>query len=271
MDSKKKGEFSFVLKSAGRVFSFFFSYGIKTRRTKVFYLISLFPVLFAVVIKSSQIFSVGPSLTGIQIFSNMIMTFYLQFLILILSLFFGTSVCSEEIENKTLTYLTTRPIPKSAIIFGKYAAYSLLVVLMVTIGLVASFFILNFEKLLDISIYSILLKDWGVLSLGVICYIALFTLLGTFLRRSIIVGLVFSFGWELFVQYFPGSTQKFTIVHYLKSLLPSHFSGGKFSILLFQLEPTSASTAITILFLLTGVFLALACFIFSRREYILED
>ena len=271
MGSKKKSELPFVLKSAGRIFSFFFSYGKKTRRTKVFYLISLFPVMIAVVIKSSQIFSIGPSLTGIQIFSNMIMTFYLQFLILILSLFFGTSVCSEEIENKTLTYLTTRPIPKSAIILGKYAAYSLLAVLMVAIGLVASFFILNFEKLLDFSLYSILLKDLGVLSLGVICYMALFTLIGTFLRRSIIVGLIFSFGWENVIQYFPGSTQKFAIVHYLKSLLPSHFSGGKFSILLFQLEPTSTGTAIAVLFLLTSVFLALACFVFSRREYILED
>ena len=271
MGPQKKVELFFVLKSVGRIFSFFFSYGKKTRRTKVFYLISLFPVFLAVVIKSSQIFSGEPSLTGIQIFSEMIMTFYLQFLILILSLFFGTSVCSEEIENKTLTYLTTRPIPKSAIILGKYAAYSLLILLMMVFGMVASFFILNFEKLLDFSLYAILLKDMGVLVLGVICYMAFFTLMGTILRRSIIVGLLFSFGWENIIQYFPGSTQKFAIVHYLKSLLPSHYSGGKFSILLFQLEPTSAGTAILVLVLLTGVFLALACYVFSRKEYILED
>lgn len=271
MGSKKKSELSFLLKSIGRIFSFFFSYVKKTRKTKVFYLMSLFPVIMAVIIKSSQLFSVGSSMAGIQIFSNMIMTFYLQFLILILSLFFGTSVCSEEIENKTLTYLTTRPIPKSAIILGKYAAYSLLAVLMVVMGLTASFFILNFEKLLDFSLYSFLLKDIGVLSLGVICYMALFTLIGTFLQRSIIVGLIFSFGWENVIQYFPGSTQKFAIVHYLKSLLPSHYSGGKFSILLFQLEPTSTGTAVFVLVLLTGIFLALACYVFSRREYILED
>ncbi|MCJ7581219.1 MAG: ABC transporter permease [Candidatus Aminicenantes bacterium] len=271
MGPKNKVELSFVLKSVGRIFSFFFTYGKKTRRTKVFYFISLFPVFLAVVIKTSQLLSGEPSMSGIQVFSEMIMTFYLQFLILILSLFFGTSVCSEEIENKTLTYLTTRPVPKSAIILGKYAAYSLLVLLMVGIGLVASFFILNFEKLLDFSIYPLLLKDFGILSLGVFCYMALFTLMGTFLRRSIIVGLIFSFGWENVIQYFPGSTQRFAIVHYLKSLLPTHYSGGKFSILLFQLEPTSAGAAVFMLVLLTGVFLALACSIFSRREYILED
>ncbi|MFC2167867.1 ABC transporter permease [Acidobacteriota bacterium] len=271
MGPKNKVELSSVLQSTGRIFSFFFTYGKKTRRTKVFYLISLFPVFLALVIKSSQLLSGVPSMPGIQIFSEMIMTFYLQFLVLILSLFFGTSVCSEEIENKTLTYLTTRPIPKSAIILGKYSAYSLLILLMMGVGMVASFFILNFEKLLDFSLYPLLLKDLGVLSLGVFCYTALFTLIGTFLRRSIIVGLIFSFGWENVIQYFPGSTQKLAIVHYLKSLLPTHYSGGKFSILLFQLEPTSAGTAVFVLVLLTGAFLALACYVFSRREYILED
>lgn len=271
MGPKHKVEMSLMIKSVGRIFSFFFSYGKKARRTKVFYLISFFPVFLAIVVKFSQILSTDPSISGIQTFSNMIMLFYLQFLILILSLFFGTSVCSEEIESKTLTYLTTRPIPKSAIILGKYAAYSVLVILLVGIGLVVSFFILNFEKLLDFSLYPILLKDLGVLSLGIICYMSFFTLIGTFLRRSIITGLIFSFGWENVIQYFPGSTQRFAIVHYLKSLLPSHFSGGKFSILLFQLEPTPAGTAIAVLLILTGIFLTVACVVFSSREYILED
>ena len=80
----------------------------------------------ALVIKFVQIFSERSSISGIYIFSNMIMVLYLQFLILIMALFFGTSVCSEEVEWKTLTYLTTRPVSKSAIILGKYAAYTLL-------------------------------------------------------------------------------------------------------------------------------------------------
>ena len=271
MGPVKQGEWSNFLRSVGRIFSFFFSYGKKTRRTKIFYLISFFPVLLALVIKFSQFFSAGPEMSGVQVFSNMILTFYIQFLILILTLFFGTSVCSEEVENKTLTYLTTRPIPKSAVILGKYAAYCTLAVILTSVGVILSFFILNMDKLLDLSLYPMLLKDVGVLILGVICYMSLFTFIGTFLKKSIIFGLVFSFGWENVIQYFPGSTQKFAIVHYLKSLLPSQYSGGKFSILLFQLEATSVVTAIVVLFLLTGIFLALACLAFSSKEYILED
>ena len=72
------------------------------------------------------------------------------------------------------------------------------------------------------------------------------------------------------LQYFPGSTQRFSIVHYLKSLLP-YYSPGKYSILMFRLEPTGPAVAILSLFLITAVFLGLACLVFSLKEYMFED
>ena len=270
MKHKDTGGVTFFLNSTKNIFSVFFSLGKRAKKTKAFYLISFIPVVMALVIKFGQILSEHSDIGGIYIFTNIIMAFYLQFLILILALFFGTSVCSEELEGKTLTYLTTRPISKSAIILGKYTSYTALAILMTAAGVVCSFLILNVNSLLDFSLYKILLRDLAVLSLGLICYTAFFTFIGTFLKRSIMFGLMFSFGWENVIQYFPGTTQRFAIVHYLKSLLPST-SGGRFSFLLFRLEPSSPGTAIAMLFLITGVFLALACMLFSLKEYILED
>lgn len=257
--------------SAKRIFLFFLSYGKKAKRTKVFYSISLFPALMAAVVKVFQLFSPDPVPGGMLIFSNWIMVFYLQFFILIISLFFGTSVCSEEVEGKTLTYLTTRPIPKSAIIVGKYAAYFTLAASMTVVGMAVSFMILNFDRFYDLSLYPILLKNMGVMVIGVACYTALFTFIGTLMKKSILFGLIFCFGWENVLQYFPGSTQRLAIVHYLKSLLPLQHSERGFSLLLFQLEPTTAATAVFVLLALTIVFLALAGSVFSRKEYILED
>jgi len=118
----RSGNLAFYVKSCRQVFSFFFLQGKRARKTKVFYLISFLPVIISLVIKFAQIFTEDSSIEGIYIFTNIIMSFYLHFLILILALFFGTSVCSEELEGKTLTYLSTRPIPKVSIILGKYAA-----------------------------------------------------------------------------------------------------------------------------------------------------
>jgi len=269
MRERIPAKLSFFLNSLIEVFFFFFSLGKRARKTKVFYLLSFLPVIMALIIKFAQIFY-DHHFQGLYIFSNMIMVFYLQFLILILALFFGTSVCSEEMEGKTLTYLTSRPVSKPAILLGKYSAYTFLVVLMTLVGVVFSFLILNVESLLSLSIYKTLLRDAAVLTLGLICYTAFFTFIGTFLKRSIMFGLIFSFGWENVIQYFPGSTQRFAIVHYLKSLLPQ-LSGGRFSFLLFRLEPTSPGIAIIMLFLITGIFLGLACLFFSLKEYIFED
>ena len=265
-----KEKLSFLLKTTGRIYIFFFKQGLRAKKTKIFYLISFLPVVMALIIKFVQIFSFDRRLAGIYIFSNIIMGFYLQFLILILALFFGSSICSEELEGKTLTYLTTRPVSKSAIILGKYAAYTTLTMLMTVIGVFFSFVILNLNRLNDLSLYKVLFKDSAVLLLGLMCYTAFFTFIGTFMKKSIMFGLIFSFGWENVIQYFPGSTQKFAIAHYLKSLIPTPAS-GRFSFLLFRLEPTSPGEAVFILFLITAIFLALACLLFSYKEYIFQD
>jgi len=237
---------------------------------KLFFLISIIPVVVALIIKINQFFSDRTAIQGIYIFNNMTVVMYLQFLILILALFYGTSVCSEEMEGKTLTYLTTRPIAKSAILLGKYAAYTSLIIILTAIGVTLSFFILNLNDLLNFSLYKILLRDVVVLSLGLICYTSFFTFIGTIMKKSIIFGLVFSFGWENVIQYFPGSTQRFAIAHYLKSLLPAPKT-GRFSFLMFRLEPSPPLLAVFMILLITVVFLGLACVLFSWKEYIFED
>ncbi len=270
MNESNNKEIGTYLKSIWLVFSFYKYQGRKIRRTKLFFIVGILPVIMAIIIKFTNIISHNINVRGLLIFSNMIMVFYLQFFILILALFYGTSICSEEVEGKTLTYLTTRPISKSSVILGKYMAYTFIIMVIVVTGVVFSFVILNAENLLDWSIYKILFRDLGVLTLGLICYTALFAFLGTFLKKSVLFGVIYCFGWESVIQYFPGSTQKFTIVHYLKSLLPEH-APEHFSFLIFRLDRSSVATSITMLFVMTAVFLLLASLFFVNKEYILED
>ena len=90
------------------------------------------------------------------------------------------------------------------------------------------------------------------------------------MKRAIFFGLLFCFGWENVIQYFPGSTQRLAIAHYLKSFLPAS-SSGRFSILTFRLEPTRTGLALVMLFVITATLLALACLFFTKKEYILDD
>lgn len=257
--------------SARQVFAFFFILGRKSAKARVFALLGLVPVVLAVVVR---IVMPGRSGDVMAVFTEILMVFFLQFYIVILSLFFGTSIVAEEIEGRTLPYLITRPLTKPGIIVGKFGAYALLMALMVTVNLALSYFIMNGYRLGEASLYLTFMRYAGVLGLGVLAYTAFFVFLGAVLKRAILVGLVFGFGWENVIQYFPGSTQKFSLVHYLKSLLPYRPApGGKsyLSLLLFRLEPTTPAVSILTLAAVTAVLLALACWIFRTKEYLFEE
>jgi ABC-type transport system involved in multi-copper enzyme maturation permease subunit len=258
-------------RSVREVFGFFFFLGRKTGKTRVFALLGLIPVALAVVVR---IVLHGRSGDMAAVFTEILMVFFLQFYIVILALFYGTSVTAEEVENRTLSYLITRPLAKPAIVLGKYAAYTLLMALMVAVSLALSYFILNAGRLAQPSLYLTFLGYLAVLGLGILAYTAFFTFLGAVLKRAIILGLIFGFGWENVIQYFPGSTQKLSVVHYLKSLLPYRPAGGGgrgVALLLFRLEPTPPLAAVLMLAVIAGVFLALACWVFRMKEYLFEE
>jgi ABC-type transport system involved in multi-copper enzyme maturation permease subunit len=260
------------LRAFGSAFSFFLFAARKNRRSRTFFLVSLLPAVAAAVIALGRLFLPEAGIDGPSAFGGVIMGFELQFLVLVLALFYGTSICSEEVEGRTLTYLTTRPVPKQALLLGKFAAVVLMLVVFLVSGLVLAFLPLHAGNLGDGAAWLRMVRSAGVLALGLLCYTAFFTLAGTFLKKSVLFGLFFAFGWESVVQYFPGATQKLTVMHYLKSLLPvGTTGGGKFDFLIFRLEPSPPAAAVAVLIGLTAVFLAAAAVVFAGREYLFEE
>lgn len=253
-----------------KIYSFSFFLGKRSKRSRLFAFLCFFPVILGVFLRVQQALAADSSFDGLYFFNNAILFFALQFLILILAVFYGCSIGTEDLEAGTWTYLVTRPIFRTAIVIGKYAASVVLMVLMVGTGIVTSFLILNLERLKELSIYGLLLKDLAVLFLGLMAYTAFFTFLGAGIRRSIFFGLIFSFGWENVIQYFPGSTQRLAIIHYIKSLIPLP-STSRFSFLTFRLEPTKPLLAIIALLGITVFFLTLASLLFAFKEPRVED
>lgn len=149
------------------VFGFFLSLGRKTGKTRVLALLGLVPVILAVVVR---VVLHGRTGDMAAVFTEILMVFFLQFYIIILALFYGTSIVAEEVEGRTLSYLITRPVPKPAIVLGKYAAYSLLMFLMVAVSLALSFFIMNAGRLAEARLYLTFLSYLGVLGLGILAY-----------------------------------------------------------------------------------------------------
>src|SRR5579871_1248892 len=58
------------------------------------------------------------NVTGPVVFGLMIWGFFVRFSVPVLGVFYGTALVADEIEDKTITYLFTRPIPRGAVLVG---------------------------------------------------------------------------------------------------------------------------------------------------------
>ena len=83
----------------------------------------------------------GIRVGGPGIFGLMIWFLFLRFIVPILGIFYGTSLIADEVEDKTITYLFTRPISRSAVLVGKYLAYLASTVLIVLPSVMLVYFL----------------------------------------------------------------------------------------------------------------------------------
>jgi len=118
-----------------------------------------------------------------------------------------------------------------------------------------------------------LLTDLVMLAIGLAAYGAVFALVGTRMKRPLIVGLVYAFGWEPAVVLFPGYLKRLTVAYYLQALVKHEMPQDSPASLLFQVlrEVPSLTTSLVGLAVIIGVTLWLAGLAVERREYVLDQ
>jgi ABC-2 type transport system permease protein len=209
-------------------------------------------------------------LGGPDLYALIAVFYYVRNFLPLAALFYATALIADEVEGRTLPYLLTRPIQRSAILLGKFAAYLTTTLTLTLPATVVTFFLLLTARGfagLGASVPD-LFRDMGVMVLALLAYGALFTLLGVLLRRPVIPGLLFLFAWEL-IANLPGYLPRFTITVWLRSLMTHHPAEEGLAGLFAQTLP--AGMSLGVLAALIAGFLGLSLWIFSTREYVLEQ
>lgn len=243
----------------GLVFQLALGQMVWSRRTMFMALIVGGPVLLAFVARLGGNASVsvtvnGAGVRGADVFETILWLLFLRFAVPVLGVWYGTSLIADEVEGKTITYLFVRPIRRGAVIVGMYLAYLactstvvLSAVTLIYVAVAAGSALpdsLNFPRYL------------GVLALGLAAYGALFAFLGASMKRPIVIGLVFAFGWEQVALLVPGYLRIFTLAYHLESVFR---------------DAPAAATSLSWLVATTAGCLLLATRAVERREYVLEQ
>ena len=260
-----------------RVFDLSLGDMLWSRRTVFMGLVVGLPVLIAFIARAlvelgAPIMN-NSSISGPVVFGLMIWVFFVRFSVPVLGVFYGTSLMADEVEDKTITYLFTRPIPRGAVLVGKYLAYLACTVCVVLPAVVLVWLlIVPLRGSLGATVVD-LAKDLAVIAIGLAVYGALFALTGAALKRPLLVGLIFVFGWESLVMALPGNLKRFSVAYYLQGLVPHAMpSDSPLGLMqqIFQQTPGLAQSLIWMT-VIEIVCLWLAARTVARREYVLEQ
>jgi ABC-2 type transport system permease protein len=174
------------------------------------------------------------------------------------SAIFSSAIVSAEVEQKTIVYLLTRPIPRWQLLLFRMLASVLVVfvigALAITVVSLAVFRGLGHPQFG---------RDLVAAFVGAFAYGGLFTLLSLLINRSMIVSLLFAFGWETAVPRLPGDIQMLSINSYLASIANRpYFVGVENPIVNNETGLGSSSIAPTFAWFFLAIFITF-CFVMS--------
>ena len=186
------------------------------------------------------------------------------------SAIFTSMVISAEVEQKTIVYLLTRPVPRWKLVILRSAATMLVVFLLTTLCAVAVSLAAYGGDFLS---NPYLFRDIKAFFVGSMAYGGLFLLMSLMFNRSMILALLFAFVWETSVPNMPGDNYYLSIFSHLQAIAETGGITGSKGFLGFvsgQLQPNliTPSTAWPVMILLIGTTLALSGWWFSNFEYL---
>lgn len=212
-----------------------------------------------------------------SIYEGLIRILYLHFIVFFSANILGFAAVRQEMDDKTLHYLLLQPVPRPILILGKAAACLSLGCVLCFASLWVTYLTMTLPlcggaavvaDLFGEGRFVVLLKESCVLALGLSAYAGIAMLMGS-IFKSALFGL-FLLGWEAGLPYLPSVLKKWTVMHYLQSLLPERLTEQR---QLFELlgEPSSVLPSIAIVLGVSATFIAACAVVFQYRECLYKD
>lgn len=161
------------------------------RKTRALFVVQMLPVLAAFVYVGFE------SVDGLTMFSGIVENITIPLLVPLAAIFFGGPAIVDELEGRTLTYLTLRPIGKGTLFVGKALAAVLVCVPVVLVPLLLLFLLCLWQSP-DLGVaLETLAPTTGAIALGTITYTLIFAALGAAFASGLLVSIVYFLVFEI--------------------------------------------------------------------------
>ena len=142
-----------------------------------------------------------------------VVSIFLFRMVALASAIMTAAIVSQEVEQRTIVYMLTRPIKRSAFILFRYLASVIVMVAISTFGLIC----ISFGCGLGLG-NSQLPRDILAITFGAAGYGALFLFISLLLNRSMLVCLLYAFAWETAIPNLPGDLFYLSINTYIQGI-----------------------------------------------------
>ena len=185
------------------------------------------------------------------------------------SAIYTTMVVSQEVEQKTIVYLLTRPIERWKLLAGRWGATVTAVIIISLIGMVATLIGAGGPGNVHVNF----LLDIVALVLGAAAYGSLFLFITLLFNRGLIICVLFAFGWESSVPNLPTGLQKLSILAHMQAIAKHPEAEGSGKALeaisgVLGVNNMSGSTSGFVLLVFSIVMVGLSAYWFTTHEFI---
>lgn len=141
---------------------------------------------------------------------------YSSTLLPLAALVLSTAAFGDEIDDKTLQYLTLKPLSRSRIVAEKFFGTMLITLPIAWAALIALWGVIAWGELdaLRELLWPMLIASLG----GLAGFSALFMLISLYIPRALIVGIFYVFVWEATLSQFLPGIRTISVRHYMQSI-----------------------------------------------------
>lgn len=213
-----------------------------SKRALISYILALIPVLLFIIIAIGTFYGWTRGINNVekarQIYAEIFTTLILGGVIFLGSAAIFISLFRGEILDRSIHYYVLTPVRREVLVIAKYLAGLSACVIIFGLSTLVSFFsiyiIFGFEQLISDLSSGVALRQMGlylgIIILGCMGYGSLFMATGLLLRNPFIPIIAIAI-WEAIHFVLPPSLKLFSVMYYLKGLLPIPIDEGALAVI----------------------------------------